>query len=106
MAHCSTVLSQIVRLFPRHEFQTLARNHHIGQKFRSFSRWSQFVAMLTAQLTGRSSLRDVADNFAAQAEKLYHLGVKTFPLCQDSCRLSLRDFVCYSRGQRRATVII
>ena len=78
MAHCSTVLSQIVRLFPRHEFQTLARNHHIGQKFRSFSRWSQFVAMLTAQLTGRSSLRDVADNFAAQAEKLYHLGVKTF----------------------------
>ena len=24
MAHCSTVLSQIVRIFPRHEFQALA----------------------------------------------------------------------------------
>lgn len=78
MAHCNTVLSQIVRLFPRHEFQSLARKHHVGQKFRSFSRWDQFVAMLTAQLTGRSSLRDVVDNFRVQASKLYHLGVKSF----------------------------
>ena len=78
MAYCSTVLSQIVRIFPRHEFQTLARKHHVGQKFRTFSRWSQFVAMLTAQLTSRSSLRDVVDNLSAQASKLYHLGVNPF----------------------------
>ena len=78
MAHCSTVLSQIVRIFPRHEFQTLAKKHHVGQKFRSFSRWSQFVALLTAQLTSRSSLRDVVDNLGAQGHKLYHLGVKAF----------------------------
>ncbi|BCR04531.1 IS4 family transposase [Desulfuromonas versatilis] len=78
MAHCSTVLSQIVRIFPRHEFQSLANKHHVGQKFRSFSRWTQFVAMLTAQLTGRSSLRDVVDNLSVQGSKLYHLGVKVF----------------------------
>jgi putative transposase len=78
VAHCSTVLSRIVRIFPRHQFQTLARKHHVGQKFRSFSRWAQFVALLTAQLTGRSSLRDIVDNFSAQARKLYHLGGKPF----------------------------
>ena len=78
MAHCSTVLSQIVRIFPRHEFQTLANKHHAGQKFRSFSRWSQFVALLTAQLSGRDSLRDIVENMSAQASKLYHLGVKPF----------------------------
>lgn len=78
MAHCSTVLSQIVRIFPRHEFQSLANKHHVGQKFRAFSRWTQFVAMLTAQLTGRSSLRDVVDNFSVQGHKLYHLGIKVF----------------------------
>jgi len=78
VAHCSTVLSQIVRIFPRHEFQSLAKRHHVGQKFRSFSRWSQFVAMLAAQLTGRSSLRDVVDSFSAQGSKIYHLGIKTF----------------------------
>jgi len=78
MAHCNTVLSQIVRIFPRHEFQSLASKHHIGQKFRSFSRWSQFLALLTAQLTSRSSLRDVVDSFGVQGSKIYHLGVKAF----------------------------
>lgn len=78
MAHCSTVLSQIVRIFPRHEFKALADKHHAGQKFRSFSRWTQFVALLTAQLTGRDSLRDIVENMSAQASKLYHLGIKPF----------------------------
>ena len=78
MAHCSTVLSQIVRIFPRHEFQALANKHHAGQKFRSFSRWTQFVALLTAQLTGRDSLRDIVENMTVQAGKLYHLGIKPF----------------------------
>lgn len=78
MAHCSTVLSQIVRFFPRHEFQAIAEKHHVGQKFRSFSRWTQFVAMLTAQLSNRSSLRDLVDNFGVQSSKFYHLGIKAF----------------------------
>jgi len=77
MAHCSTVLSQILRIFPRHEFQTLASKYHAGQKFRSFSRWTQFVALLTAQLTGRDSLRDIVENMSVQAGKFYHLGIKS-----------------------------
>ncbi|PNU20452.1 hypothetical protein C2E25_06955 [Geothermobacter hydrogeniphilus] len=52
--------------------------NHKGQKFRSFSRWSQFVAMLTVQLSARSSLCDVVDNLGVQGGKLYHLGVKAF----------------------------
>lgn len=39
------------------------------------SRWSQFVAMGLAQLSGRVSLRDVASNLSAQTNKLYHLGI-------------------------------
>ncbi|ABA88239.1 transposase of ISPca1, IS4 family [Syntrophotalea carbinolica DSM 2380] len=78
MPHCSTVLSQIVRIFPRHEFQALAKKYHAGQKFRSFSRWTQFVSLLTAQLTGRDSLRDIVENMSAQTSKLYHLGIKPF----------------------------
>ena len=77
MAHSSTVLSQIIKFLPRHEFQYLANKHHVGHRFRSFSRWTQFVAMLTAQLSGRTSLRDVIANLSAQREKLYHLGVKS-----------------------------
>lgn len=76
MAHCNTVMHQLLKLFPRHEFEALAKEHHRGRKFRTFDRWSQFVAMTSAQLSARVSLRDLVSNLSAQSAKLYHLGVK------------------------------
>ncbi len=38
------------------------------------SRWSQFVALAMAQLSGRTSLRDIVSNLNAQSRRLYHLG--------------------------------
>lgn len=74
MAHCNTVLNQILSLVPRHEFEQLAHQHHCGRSFRKASRWSQFVAMTMAQLSGRFSLRDIIENLSAQSHRLYHLG--------------------------------
>lgn len=74
MAHCNTILSQILKMIPRHEFETLANKHHKGRAFRTASRWSQFVTMAIGQLTGRQSLRDVVENVSAQQHRLYHLG--------------------------------
>jgi hypothetical protein len=74
MAHCNTILSQILKLVPRHEFETLAKQHHSGRSFRKASRWSQFVSLTMAQLSGRNSLRDIVDNMSAQMHRLYHLG--------------------------------
>jgi hypothetical protein len=74
LAHHNTVFSQLLKLVPRHEFETLANQHHTGQKLRKMTRWSQFVAMSMAQLSGRASLRDVVSNLSAQTAKLYHLG--------------------------------
>jgi hypothetical protein len=58
MAHHNTILRQIVAFLPRHEFESLAKVHHRGQKFRSFSRWTQFMVLFIGQLSGRKSLRD------------------------------------------------
>ncbi len=74
LAHHNTVFSQLLKLVSRHEFETLVNRCHEGRKLRKMTRWSQFVAMATAQLSGRSSLRDVVSNLSAQAAKLYHLG--------------------------------
>lgn len=75
MSHHNTVIAQMLKLIPRHEFDTLANQHHIGRSFRKASRWSQFVTMMVAQLSGRNSLRDIVDNMTAQIHKLYHLGI-------------------------------
>jgi len=74
MAHCNTVFTQLLKLIPRHEFETLANQHHSGRTFRKASRWSQFVTMSMAQLSGRISLRDIVENLSAQSHRLYHLG--------------------------------
>lgn len=76
MAHHNTILRQVVVFFPRYEFDHLAKAHHRGQRFRSFNRWSQFMAMFIDQLSGRASPRDLVMNIAVQSSKLYHLGIK------------------------------
>jgi len=74
MAHCNTIFSQLLKLVPRHEFETLAKQHHSGRSFRTASRWAQFVTLMMGQLSGRNSLRDLVDNISAQSHRLYHLG--------------------------------
>ena len=76
MAYSDTVLKQLLSFIPRYEFDALAKVHHAGQKFRSYNRWSQFLALLIGQLSGRASLRDITDNLMAQGKRLYHLGMK------------------------------
>ena len=75
MPHNNTAFAQVLKLVPRHEFESLARKHRSGRMARSMTRWSQFVAMAMAQLTGRCNLRDIVSNLAVQSCKLYHLGV-------------------------------
>lgn len=82
MAHHNTIFAQLLKLVPRHEFETLAKIHHAGRKLRKTSRWSQFVALCLGQLGSRHSLRDIESNMNAQSRRLYHLGAK--PLARSS----------------------
>lgn len=74
MTHHNTVFSQLLKFLPRHDFETLAKQHHHGGALRTTSRWSQFVALTLGQLAGRQSLRDIETNLKAQGQRLYHLG--------------------------------
>jgi len=74
MAHSNTVLSQMLKLMPRHEFEKLA-NHCDGQRrSTALSRWSQFIALSVGHLGGRQSLRDIESCLLSQQHLHYHLG--------------------------------
>jgi hypothetical protein len=76
MAHSNIVLHQMLKLIDRHDFQKLDSGEYRPQrKFRTLSRWGQFVAMMFGQITGRASLRDIEDSIEAQNGRLYHLGI-------------------------------
>ncbi len=76
MSHHNTAFHQLLKPLSRHEFEGLAKQHHVGQKLRSASRWDQFLGMAMSQLSGRQSLRDIQSNLEAQRHKLYHVGGK------------------------------
>lgn len=77
MAHSSTILSQVLKLIPRHEFQKLAHQHDGRRRAGAFSRWSQFVSLSMAQLTGRASLRDIEMAMESHKRSHYHLGCQS-----------------------------
>ena len=69
MAHNNTILSQLLELVSRHEFESLEKTHHKGRSFRTASRWSQFATLMMAQLSGRNSLRYIVENMAIKAHR-------------------------------------
>jgi len=76
MAHSNTVLGQMLQLIPRHVFEYQVENlGWQGPKPRKLSYWSQLVAMLYAQLSGKKSLRDLIFSLGRHPKKLYHLGL-------------------------------
>ena len=87
MAHTNTLFRQILQLVGRHEFNILERRPEFKprRKARKLTRWTQFAAMMFAQLSGRSSLRDIADQMQDHASHLYHLGAGAV------CRSTLAD---------------
>ena len=77
MAHNNTVLSQLLKLIPRHEFETLANKHDGHRRSDALSRWSQCVALTVGHLGGRASLRDIEATLLSQKHLQYHLGSQT-----------------------------
>jgi len=76
---CS-IFSQLLKLFPRLEFEALVQQHKGERHARGFSCWDQFVAMLFCQLGGAQSLREICGGLAATEGKLKHLGVARAPV--------------------------
>ncbi len=76
MAHCSTLMGQLLQLIPRHVFDHLTESlAWQGPKPRKFSYWSHLAAMLFGQWSGRKSLRDLVFSLNRHARKFYHLGL-------------------------------
>ncbi len=74
MAYHNSVLSQLLKLVPRLEFEKQANRCDGQRRSDALSRWSQFVALMIGQLGGRRSLRDIEATVRSQGHHRYHLG--------------------------------
>ncbi len=71
---CS-MFSQILKLFPRSEFQSLVKGTRAERHSRGFTCWGQFVAMLFCQLGRAHSLREICHGLSTCEGRLSHLGM-------------------------------
>jgi hypothetical protein len=73
------VFGQILKLFPRTEFQQLVNETKAERHARGFTCWQQFVAMLFCQLGKAQSLREICQGLASVEGKINHLGIDQAP---------------------------
>src|SRR5215471_17663807 len=69
------MFGQLLKLFPRTEFQALVKRTHAERHARGFTCWGQFVAMLFCQLGRAHSLREICGGLRSCEGKLSHLGI-------------------------------
>ena len=75
MSGFSSMFSQLLKLFPRTEFQALVKRTYAERHARGFTCWGQFVAMLFCQLGRAHSLREICGGLRSSEGKLKHLGI-------------------------------
>ena len=76
MRYQDTVFGGLMKAFPRWRFEALVKRHGADRRVRRLPSWSQFLAMLYAQLSGARSLREVIAALERFPGSHAHLGLK------------------------------
>ncbi len=70
------LFAQLMRFLPKRAFDHCVRKYRGNYRVRKFSCYDQFLCLAFAQLTFRSSLRDIETCLNSLKPKLYHLGIR------------------------------
>jgi hypothetical protein len=70
------VFAQLMELVPLHRFRQLVEIYQADKRIRTLSAWTQFQALIFAQLTSRASLRSIEVGLASYGHALYHMGFR------------------------------
>lgn len=76
MQHHNSLIHQLLKPVPWHTFDRPVDKHEADKHVRTLSTKSQFVALVHAQLSGATSLREIEATLESHTNRLYHLGIK------------------------------
>ena len=71
------IFSQLVANLPMHTFRQCVARYQGERYVKQFRCLDQYLVMAFAQLTSRSSLRDIEACLCAHQSKLYHMGIRS-----------------------------
>lgn len=80
----NTTLSEILKLIPREKFKSLVEKYGSDRYTKRFKTWDHLVTLLTAQLSGAKSLRDLETLVNHHPESHYHLNLSSAKLSRST----------------------
>ncbi|NQV38439.1 MAG: DUF4372 domain-containing protein [Candidatus Marinimicrobia bacterium] len=95
MAQVNTIMSELLSLFPRYEFEKLENRYHANHYTRYFSGWQQLIVLLFAQAGRKDSLRDIETSLSVHHSKWYHIGLQGVKRSTLSDAMSKRSYQIY-----------
>lgn len=72
----NTIMSELLRIFPRYEFEKLENRYGSNHYIKYFNGWQQLIVLLFAQAGSKDSLREIETSLKVHYPKWYHIGLK------------------------------
>jgi hypothetical protein len=91
MRQNNTIMGELLRIFPRYEFEKLEKEHNGNYYTKYFTGWQQLITLLFAQVGGKDSLREIETSLNVQQAKWYHIGLKSIKRSTLSDAMNKRD---------------
>jgi hypothetical protein len=91
MRQNNTIMSELLRIFPRYEFEKLEKEHKGNYYTKYFTGWQQLITLLFAQVGGKDSLREIETSLNVHQAKWYHIGLKSIKRSTLSDAMNKRD---------------
>ena len=77
----TTILGELLKIFPKYEFEKLEHQHQSYHYTKCYTGWQQLITLLYAQIAGHDSLRE-----ATMKNRPYYIYEGLFYTLLDKCR--------------------
>ena len=75
MKQFTTLLGELLKIFPRYEFEKLEKQYQINHYTKYYNGWQQLVTIFYASIVDHDSLQAIQTSLGVHAQKWYHLGL-------------------------------
>ena len=95
MSQVNTIMSELLRLFPRYEFEKLENKYNGNHYTKYFNGWQQLIVLLFSQAGKKDSLRDIGTSLSVHHSNWYHIGLQGIKRSTLSDAMSKRSYMIY-----------
>ena len=88
----NTIMTEILKIFPRYEFEKLENRHESNRYIKYFDGWQQLIVLLFAQAGHKDSLREIETSLKVHYSKWYHIGLKNIKRSTLADAMNRRDY--------------